>query len=316
VRPARAQRWVICSLANSSAPHGGVKASLAATPESGREAFGPPFTRPRFLDSLAVLALATVKIREDCMPAFSKMRVLTFSAAALGFAVSAGAQADVLFDSLNSPNSGIIGDNSGQISQFDASFSTGASSLRVSDISLSLNQAGFFSSEDTFTVSLVGGFSLADVSFDPGLGLNVGPGLNGPVLGSVTLPVSDLSTDLTVEHFGQLAGLTLKANSFYWIDVMASGQSNDDGALLGWGVTADDSGTGVADEYNSSYITDFGFFPNAPTPQPDAGGPIFQMEIIGAAAPEPSTWALMLLGFAGLGFVGWRGRRKTPAQAG
>jgi hypothetical protein len=27
--------------------------------------------------------------------------------------------------------------------------------------------------------------------------------------------------------------------------------------------------------------------------------------------PEPSTWAMMLLGFAGLGFVGWRGYRKT-----
>ena len=28
--------------------------------------------------------------------------------------------------------------------------------------------------------------------------------------------------------------------------------------------------------------------------------------------PEPSTWALMLLGFAGLGFAGWR---RTAAQA-
>ena len=28
--------------------------------------------------------------------------------------------------------------------------------------------------------------------------------------------------------------------------------------------------------------------------------------------PEPATWALMLLGFAGLGFAGWR---RTAAQA-
>jgi len=27
-----------------------------------------------------------------------------------------------------------------------------------------------------------------------------------------------------------------------------------------------------------------------------------------AVVPEPSTWAMMLLGFAGLGFAGWRGR--------
>jgi PEP-CTERM motif len=29
--------------------------------------------------------------------------------------------------------------------------------------------------------------------------------------------------------------------------------------------------------------------------------------------PEPSTWAMMLLGFAGLGFMGYRARRKTRA---
>ena len=27
---------------------------------------------------------------------------------------------------------------------------------------------------------------------------------------------------------------------------------------------------------------------------------------IGGAVPEPSTWAMMLVGFAGLGFMGWR----------
>jgi hypothetical protein len=27
--------------------------------------------------------------------------------------------------------------------------------------------------------------------------------------------------------------------------------------------------------------------------------------------PEPSTWAMMAVGFAGLGFVGWRSSRKT-----
>jgi hypothetical protein len=32
------------------------------------------------------------------------------------------------------------------------------------------------------------------------------------------------------------------------------------------------------------------------------------------AVPEPSTWATMVLGFAGLGYAGWRGSRKTAAR--
>jgi hypothetical protein len=35
----------------------------------------------------------------------------------------------------------------------------------------------------------------------------------------------------------------------------------------------------------------------------------------GGVVPEPSTWAMMLAGFAGLGFLGWRGSRKTTAHA-
>jgi hypothetical protein len=33
------------------------------------------------------------------------------------------------------------------------------------------------------------------------------------------------------------------------------------------------------------------------------------------SAPEPSTWAMMVLGFAGLGLMGWRGSRKAAARA-
>ena len=32
---------------------------------------------------------------------------------------------------------------------------------------------------------------------------------------------------------------------------------------------------------------------------------------ITAAVPQPSTWAMMLVGFAGLGYAGWRGLRKA-----
>jgi hypothetical protein len=33
------------------------------------------------------------------------------------------------------------------------------------------------------------------------------------------------------------------------------------------------------------------------------------------AVPEPSTWAMMLLGFAGLGFAGYRKSRPTVSIA-
>jgi hypothetical protein len=51
---------------------------------------------------------------------------------------------------------------------------------------------------------------------------------------------------------------------------------------------------------------------------PDGGLSIsdtFGIFVIGGAVPEPSTWAMMLLGFAGLGFLGWRGSRNTAAHA-
>jgi hypothetical protein len=36
---------------------------------------------------------------------------------------------------------------------------------------------------------------------------------------------------------------------------------------------------------------------------------------LGSGVPEPSTWAMMALGFAGLGFMGCRGSRRTAAHA-
>jgi hypothetical protein len=44
-----------------------------------------------------------------------------------------------------------------------------------------------------------------------------------------------------------------------------------------------------------------------PIPQPSTDFASF------SAAPEPSTWALMLLGFAGLGYAGFRKAKKGPA---
>jgi len=44
-------------------------------------------------------------------------------------------------------------------------------------------------------------------------------------------------------------------------------------------------------------------------------GPAAATNLTVAVVPEPSTWAMMLLGFAGLGFAGYRSSRKTAIVA-
>jgi len=54
-------------------------------------------------------------------------------------------------------------------------------------------------------------------------------------------------------------------------------------------------------------------FAAATTPDPgtDDVGSSFRFVQVSGAIPEPSTWAMMLLGFAGLGYAGWRKVRQT-----
>jgi hypothetical protein len=242
--------------------------------------------------------------------AFTKIRVAAFTISTVfGFVAASLANAEVLFNSLSSPNSGAV-ENEFE-APLAASFNTGSSAVQITDVALSLNST-FSLPGDTFTVSLVGGAPLADVTFVDGVGLVFDAPLS--TLRTVTLPISDLSSSLTVEHFSQLTDVNLQPDSFYAIAISFSPQSQDDGATVGWGVTDDDAGPGVIDGYNASWLTDNGFFPNKPTPAPNNGGPIFQMEISGMAAPEISTWAMMLLGFAGLGYAGWRGSRRAAAD--
>jgi len=46
----------------------------------------------------------------------------------------------------------------------------------------------------------------------------------------------------------------------------------------------------------------------------DGGGGFGVDFAFGGAIPEPSTWAMMLLGFAGLGYAGYRGARPSHAR--
>jgi hypothetical protein len=187
-----------------------------------------------------------------------------------------------------------------------------ASTFDATDIALKIGQTAGDDDSNTVTVNLVGGIPLADLSFDPGLGLNVAPG-GAPLIASHTFAISDLSTGLTVEHFNEFAGIPLKPSSLYWIDLTSTSSSADD-AFVTWGLTSDVSGVGVAQNYNSSDATDFGFFLNRGVP-PFAGDVAFQMEVSGTAVPELSTWVALLLGFAGLGCASYRASRRATMGA-
>jgi hypothetical protein len=214
----------------------------------------------------------------------------------------------VVFDSLGGASSGAADTSVGPV--ISGTFNTGASPLHV-DVALSLSVALPYEDKgDTYTVSLDGGIPLSDLSFDPINGLDTLDGASvdfeAPVLASVTLPVASLSAARTVEHYDQFAGVELKPNSLYWIEVKVDGQS-----VIEWGMTHDVSGPGVTGNYLAWFDTDDGFFLNNGV-QPFASDQALQMEIL-AAAPEPSTWAMMLVGFAGLGFARYRSTRRSAA---
>jgi hypothetical protein len=68
-----------------------------------------------------------------------------------------------------------------------------------------------------------------------------------------------------------------------------------------WLIVADASGTPITG------------FASAVTPDPGWTGASPDIANIGSV-PEPSTWAMMLLGFAGLGFAGYRRTRNAGAR--
>jgi hypothetical protein len=240
----------------------------------------------------------------------SRTGIAAFAAAAvwlLGLVSSASA-GSVVFDSLGGASSGAADTSVDPV--ISGTFDTGASPLRV-DVALSLSVALPYEDQgDTYTVSLDGGIPLSDLSFDPMNGLDTLDGksvdFQAPVLASVTLPVASLSAAWTVEHYDQFAGVELDPDSLYWIEVRVDGHS-----VIEWGMTQDVSGPGVAGNYLAWFDTDDGFFLNNGV-QPFASDQALQMEVL-AATPEASTWAMMLIGFAGLGVAGYRSTRKSAA---
>ena len=96
-----------------------------------------------------------------------------------------------------------------------------------------------------------------------------------------------------------------------------SGKATNLGALLrpDWsnteavGINDMDDIVGYGHYQNGTVSGTYGFLLT-----PSAGKAVSAIPGSAAAAPEPSTWAMLVVGFAGLGFVGYRGARRRQAR--
>ena len=143
-------------------------------------------------------------------------------------------------------------------------------------------------------------------------GINPLPGIltngNGAVTGQEVefhVTFADPFT-LPADHYFFVPQVQLDDGDFLWLSAakpISGGTGPFVGDLQSW--TRDDSDGGIEPDWLriGTDITDQGPFNAA-------------FSLSGSVVPEPSTWVMMLLGFAGLGFAGYRHARKTgPASA-
>ncbi len=204
--------------------------------------------------------------------------------AGIGLCVAvAQADAAVIYDNLSASSSGADGVSAeiGFGSLYD-SFSTGTSGFGLNQIQVLL---GGNPDAGALQVSL-----LSDNNIAPGLFLaNIG-----------TVSDSQLSSTLAVFTFTLSAPILLAANTRYWVE-LSDNASTPTSAVWSW--SFDTSGVGVAGEY----------FANSCCISANPGNGPYQMSVSGSV-PEPSTWAMMLIGFAGIGVAAYRRSKRASAK--
>jgi len=139
----------------------------------------------------------------------------------------------------------------------------------------------------------------------------------GVIYSNMTYTILNEENAQSINDIGQVVGMGrgegfggtgyLYSNSTYSsLDFLPYG-INDYSQIVGWNL----QGQGVI--YSDGSDTTFTIIPNTYTL---AYGINDQGEVVGAyLVPEPPTWAMALIGFAGLGYAGWRTQRKTAALA-
>ena len=165
----------------------------------------------------------------------------------------------------------------------------------------------------TFTPGVVSASFTAANSVQPG-GIHLPstpPGGDGPVTGEEVQFSVDFTNPflLPADHYFFVPQVQLSDGTFLWLSapkpIVAPGTPFPPGFtdLQSW--TRDDPG--IAPDWLRVGTDIVG---GTPAPTFNAA---FSLD--GSVVPEPSTWAMMLLGFAGLGFAGYRrARRARPAS--
>jgi hypothetical protein len=190
-------------------------------------------------------------------------------------------------------------------------FSTANVPTRVnspSDIAFDERDSG---SGLTFSTTVLSASFTAANSVTPG-GVHAQPNQftagNGPATGQEVEFDVTFATPFTLpaDHYFFVPHVQLDNGDFLWLSAarpISGGTGSFVGDLQSW--TRDDSDGGIEPDWLrvGTDITHQGPFNAA-------------FSLSGSVIPEPSTWAMMLLGFAALGFAGYRHARKTgPAGA-
>jgi hypothetical protein len=125
--------------------------------------------------------------------------------------------------------------------------------------------------------------------------------------GAILVDVSDTSIDITFT-----SGWTFNTVTPKTFDGVVT--TDNDVKITGISLTSTNISGYVASDVsfdNHDVAVNFPFPPFSSLP----AGSTISLGVTSSAIPEASTWALMLVGFAGIGFAGWHTRRKIGATA-
>lgn len=143
------------------------------------------------------------------------------------------------------------------------------------------------------------------------------PLFGGPVFGSGTFTTSDTSMIIGGQTAFEIVSISGTVNGFAITGPVLASYGNyfTTGAafLDGSGVkffTEGSNGQNRVDFFNQS--SNGMYRVNTFSPGSSEFVTASSFEVV-AAVPEPSTWAMMILGFCGLGFMAYRRRQRAPA---